>query len=378
MTGRERLLAVLRREEPDRVPVSPFVQEDFLSYYFPEVEVVYRVEHGVKCAKELGFDVMTRDLTYTVPYFLKKSFDNWNVEHSEELLKGNLYRRISITTPEGKLEQIEVAPYNKKTISGIHFTTSKYFFEDMADWEIFKKFVPEIDQDSILEMKEKAISDNKIIGDTGISCPWGWGGVYNMASTYRNIESLMMDPYLYPEFYKDYMDTLSDMMKLNYSLLADTEFDCLGMQGNIANSALLSPVFFDEFIAPYEKKIIDEIHSKGKFVLYHNCGYATNFYDSYMKLGMDIWETVSPFPQGDNSLKSAKDAIGDKLILAGNLDQVDFLKKANVSEVEEATKEVMRTGKKGGNYIFACSDFLEKDTPIENIKTMINCAIKEG
>ena len=34
MTSRERLLCVLNGGIPDKVPVSPFIQEEYLSYYF--------------------------------------------------------------------------------------------------------------------------------------------------------------------------------------------------------------------------------------------------------------------------------------------------------------------------------------------------------
>ena len=34
MTSRERLLTVLNGGIPDRVPVSPFVQETYLAYFF--------------------------------------------------------------------------------------------------------------------------------------------------------------------------------------------------------------------------------------------------------------------------------------------------------------------------------------------------------
>ena len=34
MTSRERILCVLEGGIPDKVPVSPFIQEEYLSYYF--------------------------------------------------------------------------------------------------------------------------------------------------------------------------------------------------------------------------------------------------------------------------------------------------------------------------------------------------------
>jgi len=38
----------------------------------------------------------------------------------------------------------------------------------------------------------------------------------------------------------------------------------------------------------------------------------------------------------------------------------------------------MHTGKPGGRYIFAASDYLEKGTPLENVKKVIEVAKREG
>ena len=98
--------------------------------------------------------------------------------------------------------------------------------------------------------------------------------------------------------------------------------------------------------------MVDAIRSGGKFSIYHNCGYAKNLYPCYKKLGMDVWETVSPPPQGDNDLKEAKAYFGDSLILSGNLDQVDFLKKATPSEVRKRVGETMAAGEAGRQLYF--------------------------
>ena len=378
MTGRERILAVLQGEIPDRVPIGLFVQEEFLAYYFPDRKKVDRVVEGVECAKAFGFDIMTRANTYSTAYFFKKSYPNWEVDEQNTHQDGNIYRTITIDTPDGALKQREMAPYDERTISGIPFMTIEYLIDDERDFEIFRKFVPELDADDIRNIREDAVLTKNIIGDVGVSAPWGWGGVYNYASDYRDIQKLMMDPYLNPDFYREYMETLKTLIVKFYEVLTDTEFDCVGVQGNIANAAMVGAKFFDEHILPYEKQVVDTIRQAGKFSIYHNCGKARVLYPSYLKLQMDVWETVSPPPQGDNDLAEAKAALGDKLILSGNLDQIDFLKRATLEEVDAEVTRIMQTGKPDGKYIFAASDFLEKGTPLENITQMVEVAKREG
>jgi uroporphyrinogen decarboxylase len=360
------------------VPIGLFVQEEFLAYFFPERPAVDRVIEGVECAKAFGFDILTRSLTFNTPYFFRKSYPNWELDHKTTREDGNIYYITTVTTPEGVLTQIEAAPYHARTVAGIHRTTTRYLLDAEKDFEIFRKFVPEIDRDSIQEMKASAWQAKQVIGDVGVSAPWGWGGVYNQAATYRDVQKLMMDPYLNPEFYQEYMGTLTRLIVKNYAVLGETEFDCLGIQGNIANAAMVGPKFFDQYILPYEQQVVNAIRQAGKYSLYHNCGKARVLYPSYLKLEMDIWETVSPPPQGDNDLAEAKAVVGDKLVLSGNLDQVVFLKKATPEEVDREVTRIMQIGKPGGKYIFAASDFLEKDTPLENVRKVVEVAIREG
>jgi hypothetical protein len=378
MTGRERILCVLQGQIPDRVPIGLFVQEEFLAYFFSNKTKVDRVREGVECAKALGFDILTRGLEFAVPYFLTKSYQNWDLNKSTKVHNGILYRTTTITTPKGTLKQVEAAPYDARTVSGIHFSTMDYLIKDEKDFDLFQQYVPEIDSDSINEMREYGLQAKKTIGEIGISAPWGWGGVFNMAATYRDLQSLMIDPYVNEGFYNAFMEKLTELIVKNYEQLADTEFDCLGMQGNIANSAMIGPDYFDKYILPYEKQVVSTIKKAGKYALYHNCGKGKVLQKSYVKMGIDIWETIAEPPQGDNCLTEAKREIGNRVVLAGNLDQVNFLKTATLAEIDSEVTRIMHIGKPGGKYIFAASDFLEKDTPIENIKKVIEVAKREG
>ena len=62
------------------------------------------------------------------------------------------------------------------------------------------------------------------------------------------------------------------------------------------------------------------------------------------------------------------------MILFGNFAQVHFLKEATPEEVEKKACGLMMTGKPGGHYIFACSDYLEIGTPLENVKALLRGA----
>ena len=378
MSSRERLLLVLSGQIPDRVPVSPFVQDEYLSHFYPQKTKVDRVFDALELSKELDFDLIAKPRNFEVPHFLRKSFPNWKLDQAQQVRDGRIYVRKAIETPKQTLTQIQVGPDAGAASSGVHLSTQEYFLKTAEDIEIFIEFLPDIDSETIAEMNTVNSQWRKALGDNGIAAPWGWCSVFNMVSEYRNIESLMMDTFDIPGLYQALMKKLSEQMAIYNAHLAQTNVECVGIQGNIANGALFSSDYFAEHIEPYEKTVIDAIHANGAFTIYHNCGAAKNLYPNYKRMAFTVWETVSEDPVGDNTLQDAKECFGETMCLLGNLDQIHFLKTASPQEVAEKTRAVMEIGKPGGHYIFSTSDFLEKGTPLENVKTMINAARKAG
>ena len=373
MNSRERLLCVLEGGTPDMVPVSPFIQEEYLSYYFNKKNTD-RLFDAVALRKELDFDLVTRQYVNEIPYFLQRSFTNWEVENKVEVVNGNYIRTIKVKTPAKELLQVEGAPYNEKILNGIHFSTMEYLIKDQDDFEVFKKYCPRREKQDVEHILKSGEIAKKEIGDLGISCPWAMGGVYNLASTYINVQDMMVDALSEEDYYEDYMNFFADLVVSDHEIFVESQFDCVGMQGNIANGGMMGPDYFEEYVLPYERKAVDVLRQGKKPVIYHNCGKARVLYPAYKKLGITVWETLSEEPQGDNILAEAKEYFKDDLILFGNFDQVHFLKEASPKEVEKRAYDLMMTGKKGGHYIFACSDYLEIGTPLENVKALLRGA----
>jgi len=377
MTAKERILCVLSGGIPDRVPVTLFVQQEYLSYYYKKSNTD-RVKDAALLAAELGFDLITRQTEHIQPHYTRRSFPNWELSKHLEIKDGNMHRHLEISTPGGKLSQIESAPYNPEFIDGVHFITTKFMINSQENFEIFRKYMPCVDNEYIQNMKAAASQAHKIVGDLGICCPWGTGGVFNAAAVLRDLSMLCMDAYEDEGFYRELMSFIASLLEKDYELLADTEHECIGIQGNMGSGGLVGGDFFRKNIQPYEKRLVDAVKSRGKYSLYHNCGFARPLYENYRELGMTVFETISPPPQGDNDIAEVKKLLGKDMVLSGNLDQIHFLKKASVGEVIAATEELINTCKGGGKYLFATSDYLEPNTPLENVKAMIDTALGCG
>jgi uroporphyrinogen decarboxylase len=378
LTSRERLLLTLDGKLADRVPVSPFVQEQYLAWYYPHRTVLDRVIDAVDLANELDFDLMAKPLAFMRPHFFRKSRANWELRESESS-DGRMHRfRLEIVTPRGVLSQEEAVEESGITTAGVMRVTTKHLLETREDIEIFLEYLPPLDDAERARMREVQAGWRPIVADRGVLAPWGFAGVFNFAAGLRGIETLFLDPGEDASLYGELMSRIAAAQCEHSTALAEAGADAIGIQGHMANAGTVSPAFFRKHVQEYETRVIEAIHAAGAFSVYHNCGRARRLYGNYREMGMSLWETVSEPPAGDNHLVEAKAVLGDKIALLGNLDQIHFLKTASPAEVAERTAAIMAVGKPGGRYIFAASDYLESGTPRENVIAMLDAARQEG
>jgi len=378
MTSRERLLITLRGGKADRVPVSPFVQEEYLAYYYPHKASVDRVIDATELANELDFDLMAKHRGLEPPHWFRRSRPGWELHRTQFTRDGFEHRRLEIHTPKRVFVQEAARPYSGAGSAGGTFTPTRHLLTGHEEIEAFFEAAPPLDDEDRREMNETIGVWKKILGERGVLAPWGFAGVFNVCAELIGMENLYIAPFEDEELYRFLMSSIAQSAGEYNQALVTAGAECISIQGHMAGGQTAGPDYFRNFVQPYEKTLLDAIHAAGGFSVYHNCGFARSLYDNYRELGMTVWETVSEPPRGDNRLAEAKQLLGDEICLLGNLDQVDFLKSATPRQVDARTRELVRAGKPGGRYIFSTSDYLESGTPRENIIAMIEAARDEG
>ena len=149
MTSRERLLCTLGGGIPDRVPVAPFVQDEYLAYYYPHKESVDRVTDAKELADEFDFDLIAKPRQFEHPHFFRKSYAGWEVRRDLWRADGREHETLEIVTPRGTLRQEEVGPDVGAASAGIHKAVSKHLLDSDEAVEIFLEFLPALDDASI-------------------------------------------------------------------------------------------------------------------------------------------------------------------------------------------------------------------------------------
>ena len=98
-------------------------------------------------------------------------------------------------------------------------------------------------------------------------------------------------------------------------------------------------------------------------------------------MGIDATDPVEPPPDGDVELKEARQILGDKVTLIGNIEERLF-HTGGKEDMERAVRKAIEEGASGGRFIL-CPTAMPLTTPLdkrvrENIIHYIDSGIKYG
>ncbi|OHB77339.1 MAG: hypothetical protein A2W31_08665, partial [Planctomycetes bacterium RBG_16_64_10] len=190
----------------------------------------------------------------------------------------------------------------------------------------------------------------------------GWvEGPCAEAADLRGINTLMIDFYDDPAFVRDLFDFVLEM-ELSYARAqADTGVDIIGI-GDAAAS-LVGPQIYQEFVWPYEAKLVEGLHALGVHVRLHICGNTTRILDGMGRLHCAIADIDYLTPVAE-----ARRVMGTEQVLLGNIDPVAQLRNATPESVTAAIAECHRQA--GARYIVGAGCEIPRDTPIDNVRAL--------
>ena len=115
----------------------------------------------------------------------------------------------------------------------------------------------------------------------------GWiEGPLRQGADLRGINTLMLDFFDDPVFVRDLFEFVVDMELRFARAQVEAGVDLIGV-GDAAAS-LVGPQIYEEFVWPYEKKLVDGVHDLGARVRLHICGNTRPLLSAMGRLGCDI------------------------------------------------------------------------------------------
>ena len=178
----------------------------------------------------------------------------------------------------------------------------------------------------------------------------------------------------------DLVDRVNEIV-LNYNLRSiknqiELGADALAITGDFAmtKGPMVSPKFTARFLTPALKKQVDLGHTLGVPVFKHSDGDLRKIMDLIVDTGIDGLHPIDPMAGMD--LAEVKKEYGDRLCLMGNVNCGSTLSWKSVEDVRQEVRECIKKAGRGGGYICMSSNSIHSGVRPENYAAMIE-AIKE-
>ncbi len=380
MTSRERVLAALNFQTPDRVPIDlggfqsgihKKAYMDLLSYLGKDEEIVMLdpVQQLVRPSEEI-LALLKVDFRYVSA----KGPDSFDGTIRQNIRKGELWHDL-----RDEFGVVWSMPDKQQLYMDItHHPLAEATMEDIASYP----FPDGSDPSRFEGVREEVL---KIRENTPYAVSTGIGGVvYETCWYMRGLERWFMDMMENPSFcealldrvLKFWLDYYTGFMKeigdiIDVVMIGD---DLAGQNG-----PLFPPEFYRSVVKPRQKKLVQHIKSLTKSkIWYHSCGAVVEYIPDLMDNGIDILNPVQITAKGMDP-EFLKKRFGKELVFwGGGIDSQHILPFVSPEEVKSNVKANMEAFKPGGGYVFNNVHNIQAGVPPENILAMYEAAYEFG
>lgn len=337
MTPRERWLAVLRREKPDRIPMD----------YWATPEASQKLMQYLGCSTmDEVFARLHIDVVVTVgPRYVgpppPPGEDIWGVRYRQVPYETGVYSEPE-THPLAAYNSVEEIEANYRWPS--------------ADWWDYTDIARQV----------REAGERPIRG--------GGSEPFLQYCVLRGLEQGMMDLIEHPDIVEYCLGKLFDlayeMTRRIYEqapgqIMITYVAEDMGSQ----DSMLFSPAQVKRFLLPGMKRMIDLAHQAGAYVFHHNDGAVRPIIPTMIEAGIDVLNPVQWRCKGMDR-EGLKRDFGDRLIFHGGVDNQYTLARGTVEEVRQEVADNLRILGAGGGYILAPCHNIQAVSPPENIVAM--------
>lgn len=350
MNSKERVLAALRGEQPDRVPIVDLVDQPslvslatILQLPIPQPGDPFAEQKlASQLVLKLGMDgiIMPEPLDFTA---------------ADEDLVSDRFGSVYHTSPHGDEPLLVAGP-----------------IASLADMQGF-------DMKSVLTHE-----DFDVVGLTRDLLGPAYPLMMWLASPFKlswrlrgGMQQLLTDYVRQPALVHALSRVTSDLVIAEVEAAAEAGIDVIMLAGDIAgeDAPLFSLRHFREYLRPYYEEIVAAAHGRGVPVIYHSDGNMWPFMDDLIEIGFDGNNPMQPQCM---DIGEVKEKFGDRICLVGNIDCRDLLCFSSEDDVARAVKETIAVAAPRGGYMLSSSNSIHPDVRPQNFLAMVRAAQRYG
>ncbi len=371
-THRERTLAALNHEEPDRAPID-FGGAEFTSITLgayeklkkhlgvtKETDVMSIIHSVAHPAEEIlqRFAVDTRNVQ---PGRYAGERDRWVDENCYIDIFDVVWKRTEKQIDQHFLHQDGPFHGGKLTVEAV----------EAFDW-------PDPKNPGLASGVRERIEEIKRLGDYAV-CLYLPGGVIHRGYAMRGFEAYLKDIYRSPEALCRLMDKLCDF----WVGAAETVIEAAGPENvdiiyfgedlGTQEGCMFDPdTTYANFMKPRHRRMVETVKSlTGAKVCFHCCGSVYHFIDHLIDIGVDALNPVQVTAKNMEPERLKAD-FGDRISFWGGINTQRILPFGTPEEVAAETRRIIEILGRGGGYILNSVHNIQAEVPPENIVAMFD------
>lgn len=201
---------------------------------------------------------------------------------------------------------------------------------------------------------------------------WGPGGVLENVITLVGYENLCIMLYEDPDLVQDLFDAVGSRFVKYYELCAP--YDTVGAlisndDWGYKSQTMLSPAHMRQYVFPWHKKIVEAIHAAGKPAILHSCGYAEEIMDDIID---DMkYDAKHSYEDIIMPVEEAYERWGSRIAILGGID-VDFVIRASEDDIKTRCSTMLKRVENRGGYALGTGNSVPYYVPDEKYMAMIS------
>lgn len=238
--------------------------------------------------------------------------------------------------------------------------------KESAD-ELDELDVTMIEDDPVIQnIREAARLVAKEIGDDVVVTVTAWGP-FTLAAQMYDVEPFMKATYKKKGEVHKTLAFATDLLKQFYRpLLEDGVIPMMSIADPTGSGDLISNRAFRTFSLPYLEPLIAWANEYGVYTWLHICGDTTDKLESIAETGAHCFSLDYKVDLG-----TAKELIGHRVCLAGNVDPVSVLAHGDPEKVRSESQACIEAAGAGGGFILTGGCDLPPTVSMENLQTML-------
>ncbi|MBN1591331.1 MAG: hypothetical protein JW888_17595 [Pirellulales bacterium] len=380
MSSKERVLAAINHQTPDRVPIDlggnqtgihKFAYQALIDHLGikDEIRIMDAVQQLAQPCEELlqRFHVDTR-------YIAAGAADGFDGTIQINRRRDRIWHDLT-----DEFGVVWSMPDNQRLYMDIsHHPLADATIEDLGDYPF-----PKGDDPGRFEgLRDRALA---ITNETPYALVSGiCGVVYETCWYMRGLEAWYIDLLTQPEFCEALLDKVlrfwMDWARAFLDEVGDL-VDVIMVGDDLAgqDGPLFRPAIYRQMIKPRQKQLVQYIRSRTQAKMwYHTCGACREYIPDLSDNGIDILNPIQ-ISASDMDVAKLKRDFGDTMVLwGGAIDAQHVLPVVTSEVIREEVRRHLEIFKPGGGYVFNNVHNIQAGVPPENIVALYDAAYEFG